>query len=196
MFDIREKLVLFFDGPNLFAAGKALDIELDFRRLLTNFRSKSFLVRAYYYTTILEDHDHVSVRPLLDWLHYNGFAVVTKPAKESTDSTGRRRIKGSIGVELAVDAIEMAPHYDHLVLFSGDGDFTALVAFLQRSGKRVTVVSTLATSRPMIADDLRRQADFFLDLVDLAKTAGRPVTLRSPTSASTPLDPLAEQPRH
>ena len=132
-------------------------------------------------------------RPLLEWLHYNGSAVVTKPAKESTDATGRRRIKGSIGVELAVDAIEMAPHYDHLVLFSGDGDFTALVAFQQRSGKRVTVVSTLATARPMIADDLRRQADFFLDLADLAKTAGRPATVRNTESPPTPRGCLSAQ---
>lgn len=189
MIDEREKVALFIDGANLFATGKALGVELDFRRLLADYQSKCLLLRAYYYTTILEDQDYSAVRPLLDWLHYNGFAVVTKPARELTDATGRRRIKGSIAVELAVDAIEMAPHYDHLVLFSGDSDFTALVVALKRRGKRVTVVSTLATLRPMIADELRRQADFFLDLADLAKTAGRPVTVRNTESPPTLVDP-------
>ena len=176
MIDAREKVVLFVDGPNLYSASKALGIELDFKRLLADFQSKAFLLRAYYYTAITEDQEYSSLRPLLDWLRYNGFAVVTKPTKEFTDAAGRRRIRGSIGVELAVDALELAPYYDHLILFSGDGDFTALVASLQRCGKRVTVVSTLVTPSPMIADDLRRQADFFLDLADLAKVAGRLVT--------------------
>lgn len=171
--DPREKIVLFIDGANLYATSKAIGVDIDYRRLLAEFQSKAYLLRAYYYTALVEDQEYSSIRPLIDWLDYNGFTVVTKPAKEFTDSAGRRKIKGSMDIELTVDALEMAQFYDHLVLFSGDGDFTALVAALQRRGKRVTVVSTLTTPTPMIADDLRRQADFFLDVAELAKVVGR-----------------------
>ena len=171
--DPREKVVLFIDGANLYATSKAIGVDIDYRRLLAEFQSKSYLLRAYYYTALVEDQEYSSIRPLIDWLDYNGFTVVTKPAKEFTDASGRRKIKGNMDIELCVDALEMSQYYDHLVLFSGDGDFTALVAALQRKGKRVTVVSTLTTQTPMIADDLRRQADFFLDVAELAKTVGR-----------------------
>lgn len=171
--DPREKIVLFIDGANLYATSKAIGVDIDYRRLLAEFQSKAYLLRAYYYTALVEDQEYSSIRPLIDWLDYNGFTVVTKPTKEFTDSAGRRKIKGNMDIELTVDALDMAAHYDHMVLFSGDGDFTALVAALQRRGKRVTVVSTLSTPTPMIADDLRRQADFFLDVADLAKTVGR-----------------------
>jgi uncharacterized LabA/DUF88 family protein len=171
--DPREKVVLFIDGANLYATSKSIGIDIDYRRLLQEFQSKAYLLRAYYYTAMVEDQEYSSIRPLIDWLDYNGFTVVTKPAKEFTDAAGRRKIKGNMDIELCVDALDMSPHYDHMVLFSGDGDFTALVAALQRRGKRVTVVSTLTTPTPMIADDLRRQADFFLDVADLAKTVGR-----------------------
>jgi uncharacterized LabA/DUF88 family protein len=172
-FDPREKVVLFIDGANLYATSKAIGIDIDYRRLLQEFHAKAYLLRAYYYTALVEDQEYSSIRPLIDWLDYNGFTVVTKPAKEFTDATGRRKIKGNMDIELTVDALEMAQFFDHLVLFSGDGDFTALVAALQRRGKRVTVASTLTTPTPMIADDLRRQADFFLDVAELAKIVGR-----------------------
>jgi uncharacterized LabA/DUF88 family protein len=171
--DPREKVVLFIDGANLYATSKAIGVDIDYRRLLKEFQGKAYLLRAYYYTALIEDQEYSSIRPLIDWLDYNGFTVVTKPAKEFIDATGRRKIKGNMDIELCVDALDMAAHFDHMVLFSGDGDFTALVAALQRKGKRVTVASTLTTATPMISDDLRRQADFFLDVADLAKTVGR-----------------------
>ena len=176
--DPREKIVLFIDGANLYATSKAVGVDIDYRRLLAEFSSKAYLLRANYYTALVEDQEYSSIRPLIDWLDYNGFTVVTKPAKEFTDAAGRRKIKGNMDIELCVDALELAPYYDHMVLFSGDGDFTALVAALQRKGKRVTVVSTLTTSTPMISDELRRQADFFLDVAELAKTVGRPPSTR------------------
>jgi uncharacterized LabA/DUF88 family protein len=172
--DPREKIALFIDGANLYAASKAIGIDIDYRRLLTEFQAKAYLLRAYYYTALIEDQEYSSIRPLIDWLDYNGYTVVTKPAKEFTDALGRRKVKGNMDIELTVDALEMSAHFDHMVLFSGDGDFTALVAALQRKGKRVTVVSTLTTPTPMISDDLRRQADFFMDVAELAKTVGRP----------------------
>ncbi len=187
MFDPREKIALFIDGANLYATSRALGFDIDYRKLLSSFQKRGYLIRAYYYTALVEDQEYSSIRPLIDWLDYNGFTVVTKPAKEFTDSAGRRKIKGNMDIELTVDALEMSQFYDHLVLFSGDGDFTALVAALQRKGKRVTVVSTLTTPTPMIADDLRRQADFFLDVAELAKTVGRvPPPDRTPHVDRTP----------
>lgn len=181
--DPREKIALFIDRANLYATAKAVGIDIDYRRLLKEFQNQGYLLRAYYYTALVDDPEYSSIRPLLDWLDYNGFAVVTKPAREFTDSTGMRKIKGKMDIELTVDALEMAPFYDHMLLFSGDGDFTALVAALQRRGKRVTVVSTLSGPAPMLSDDLRRQADFFIDIADLAKTVGRTPPAERPVPA-------------
>jgi uncharacterized LabA/DUF88 family protein len=130
------------------------------------------LVRALYYTAVIE-HEYWSIRPLIDWLDYNGYTVVTKAAKEFIDASGRRKLKGNMHVELAVDAMELAERVDQIVLFSGDGDFRSLVEAVQRRGVRVTVVSTIASEPPMIADDLRRQADVFSDLVHLQSQLSR-----------------------
>ncbi|MCA1364574.1 MULTISPECIES: NYN domain-containing protein [unclassified Bradyrhizobium] len=168
------KSALFIDGSNFHATAKALGFEIDYRRLLSEFQSRATLLRAFYYTTIIEDQEYSSIRPLIDWLDYNGFTVVTKLAKEFVDpATGRRKVKGSMDVDLAVSAMELAQHVDQIVLCSGDGDFRSLVEALQRRGVRVTVVSTLSTQPPMIADDLRRQADMFIDLVELKPKVGR-----------------------
>jgi uncharacterized LabA/DUF88 family protein len=173
MFDPREKLALFIDGSNLYAAAKSLGFDIDYRRLLAEFQGKGYLLRAYYYTALAEDQEYSSIRPLIDWLDYNGYAVVTKPTKEFVDPTGRRKVKGNMDIELAVDMMEMAETVDHLVLFSGDGDFRSLVAAIQRKGRKVSVVSSLATQPPMIADELRRQADYFIDIAALQNRIGR-----------------------
>ena len=161
------RLALLIDGANLYAAAKTLGFDIDFKRLLTEFRSRGTLVRAFYYTVVIEEQEFSSLRPLLDWLAYNGFTVVTKPAKEFDDGEGRRRFKRSMGVELAVDAMELARQLDEIVLFSGDGDFRVLVQAVQRQGVGVSVVSTTASQPPSIADELRRQADVFIDLMEL-----------------------------
>ncbi len=179
-FDEREKIVLLIDGANLYAASRALGFDIDYRQLLETFRSKGYLLRAYYYTALIEDQEYSSIRPLIDWLDYNGYTVVTKPAKEFTDASGRRKVKGNMDMELAIDAMELSQVADHFVLFSGDGDFRRLVEALQRKGKKVTVVSTTSTQPPMIADDLRRQADHFVDLRSLEKVVGRTPSERPP----------------
>ncbi len=161
------KLALFIDGANLYAAAKALGFVIDYKRLLAEFRSRGTLVRAFYYAVVIEDQEFFSVRPLLDWLDYNGFTVVTKRAKEFDDGEGRRRFKRSMGVELAVNAMELAEQVNEIVLFSGDGDFRPLVQAVQRQGVRVSVVSTMASQPPIIADELRRQANVFIDLTEL-----------------------------
>ncbi len=174
MFYKDDRLALFIDGANLHAATKALGFDLDYKLLRQEFERRGKLVRAYYYTALLENEEHSPVRPLIDWLNYNGFAIVSKPAREYTDSMGRRRVKGNMDVELAVDALALAPRLDHAVLFSGDGDFRPLVAALQRQGVRVSVVSTMRSQPPMIADELRRQADNFIELDALREIIGRP----------------------
>jgi len=169
----NERIALFIDGANLYAAAKSLSFDIDYKRLLTLFRSKGQLVRALYYTALIEDQEYSSIRPLIDWLDYNGYTMVTKPTKEFVDAAGRRKIKGNMDIELAVDAMELAEHLDHLVLFSGDGDFRSLVEALQHKGKRVSVVSTMTSNPPMVADELRRQADEFIDLANLENEIGR-----------------------
>ncbi|OLP58601.1 NYN domain-containing protein [Xaviernesmea oryzae] len=185
MFDPREKIALFIDGANLYAASKSLGFDIDYRKLLKAFQKRGYLLRAYYYTALIEDQEYSSIRPLIDWLDYNGYKVVTKPAKEFTDSLGRRKIKGNMDLELAIDAMEQAETVDHLVLFSGDGDFTTLVEAIQRKGRKISVVSTMSTQPPMIADDLRRQADHFIDLQTLKAEIGRDPSERPVRSVDT-----------
>jgi uncharacterized LabA/DUF88 family protein len=168
-----DRIALFIDGANLYATAKSLGFDIDYKRLLREFQGKGKLIRAFYYTALVEEQEYSSIRPLIDWLDYNGYAVVTKPTKEFVDSMGRRKVKGNMDIELAVDAMEMAEHLDEIVLFSGDGDFRSLVEALQRKGVRVSVVSTITTQPPMVADELRRQADEFIDLVHLISKIGR-----------------------
>lgn len=170
----EEKVALFIDGANLYSAAKALAVDIDYRKLLEAFRQRSRLIRASYYTALVEDQEFSPIRPLVDWLDYNGYTLVTKPAREFTDSSGRRRFKGDMDVEIVVDMIEAAPHLDHIFLFSGDGDFVPAIAALRRQGVRISVVSTIKSSPPMAADDLRRASDAFLDLADLIALIGRP----------------------
>ncbi len=175
----NERIALFIDGANLYATAKALGFDIDYKLMLKHFRSSGHLVRALYYTAIAEEQEYSSIRPLIDWLDYNGYTMVTKPTKEFTDAAGRRKIKGNMDIELAVDAMDLAEHLDHIVLFSGDGDFRSLVEALQHKGKRVSVVSTLKTNPPMVADELRRQADEFIEIAHLESKICRTPASRS-----------------
>lgn len=201
-----ERIAVFIDGANLYAASRTLGFDVDYKNLLAHFRQRSYLVRAYYYTALLETEEYSPLRPLVDWLGYNGYSVVTKPAKEFTDASGRRRVKGSVDIEMAVDVLDLAPSLDHVVIFSGDGDLRRLVEAVQRRGVRVTVISTIRTQPAMIADDLRRQADAFIDLADLAehitrrqveprtRTTMAPVPRSGAPARATPADPFRETP--
>jgi uncharacterized LabA/DUF88 family protein len=172
-FYAEDKVALFIDGSNLYAAARSLDFDIDYRKLLAWGASCGRLVRAFYYTALVEDADYSPIRPLVDWLDYNGYTMVTKPTKEFVDAQGRRKIKGNMDIELAIDVMEMADNVDHIILFSGDGDFRRLLEAVQRKGVRVTVVSTIQSNPPMVADELRRQADFFLDLETLRSDIAR-----------------------
>lgn len=184
----EEKMAVFIDGANLYAAAKSLEFDIDYKRLLNWISEQSRLVRAFYYTALVEDQEYSPIRPLIDWLDYNGYTMVTKPAKEFTDATGRRKVKGNMDIELAIDMMEIADHVDHIVLFSGDGDFRRLVESVQRKGVRVTVVSTIRTSPPMVADELRRQADHFMDLLSISEQIERdaPPAAQQGAQATTP----------
>src|ERR1700693_5853518 len=173
-----NRIALFIDGANLYATARTLGFDVDYRRLLKEFQSRGTLSRAFYYTAIIENQEFTSIRPLIDWLGYNGYTVVTKATKEFIDASGRRKVKGNMDIELAVDAMELAEHVDQIVLFSGDGDFRSLVEAVQRRGVRVTVVSTISSQPPMIADELRRQADAFTDLAELRPLIARELPTR------------------
>jgi uncharacterized LabA/DUF88 family protein len=175
----EERLAIFIDGANLYGAARALGFDIDYRLLLKWGASRGRLVRAFYYTALIEDQEYSPIRPLVDWLDYNGYTMVTKPTKEFTDASGRRKIKGNMDIELAIDVMEMAEHVEHIMVFSGDGDFRRLVEAVQRKGVRVTVVSTVRSQPPMVADELRRQADHFLELQDLAPHISRRHTQRT-----------------
>src|SRR6478752_6003917 len=164
MSPVSNKIALFIDGANLYATAKTLGFDIDYKRLLKEFQSRGTLLRAFYYTAIIEDQEYSSIRPLIDWLDYNGYTVVTKATKE---------------------------HIDQMVLFSGDGDFRSLVEAVQRRGVRVTVISTIASQPPMIADELRRQADVFTDLVELQSKLGR-----DPSERPAPRDRGEREARH
>ncbi len=183
----EESIALFIDGSNLYAAAKAVGFDIDYKRLLDHFAAKGRLIRAFYYTALIDDQEYSPIRPLVDWLDYNGYTMVTKPAKEFTDSTGRRKIKGNMDIEIAIDMMEMAETVDHIVLFSGDGDFRRLVDAVQRKGVRVTVVSTVRSTPPMAADELRRQADNFIELQELAPTISRNIPDRDHDADGTKL---------
>src|ERR1700744_2380014 len=173
LFYPQEKLALFIDGANLYGAAKGLQFDIDYKKLLELFARKGILVRAFYYTAVAENEEFSPLRPLVDWLDYNGFSVVTKPLKEFTDVQGRRRVKGNMDIELAIDVMEMADQVDHIVIFSGDGDFRRLVEAARRKGPRVSVVSTIRSQPPMVSDDLRRQADNFIELEELKPMIAR-----------------------
>ena len=194
----NERTILFIDGANLYSASRNLGFDVDYRNLLEYFRRQAHILRAYYYSALLETEEYSPLKPLTDWLAYNGYTLVTKPAKEFTDAAGRRRVKGNMDIELAIDMLELAPKIEHAVLFSGDADFRRLVEAVQRRGVRVSVVSTIRTSPPMVADDLRRQADQFIDLADIASEFTRrqmePRTRPNARPSPTPAEPFAEAP--
>jgi uncharacterized LabA/DUF88 family protein len=173
MKDASATAALFIDGANLHLTAKALGFEIDYRKLLAEFQSRATVLWAFFYAVIIEGQEYSSMRPLLDWLGYNGFTVVSKPVKEFIDPTGRRKTRGSMGIEIAVDTMRMAARLDQMVLFSGNGDFRPLIKAVQRQGVRVSVVSSICTHPRMIADELRHQADTFIDLKELQSLIGR-----------------------
>lgn len=165
-----ERVSFFIEGANFYAAAKTGNVTVDYRKLLSHFEDNSIFKRAYYYTAVAEDQEYNSIKPLLDFLEYNGYSLVTKPLKEFIDGQGRRKTKGSLDVEMTVDMLNACKFSDHIVLFSGDSDFLPVIQEMKRNGIRVTVVSHMET----VADDIRRAADRFVNLMHVAPLIGRP----------------------
>ncbi len=171
----RERTVLFIDGSNFYASARTLGMDIDYARMRAYFAQNAHLIRACYYTALPEDQEYSPLRPLIDWLDYNGYSVVSKLTREFTDpETGKRRVKGNMDMEIALDMLRLAPKIEHAILFSGDGDFCRLLEDVQGMGVRVTVVSTTKTSPPMAADSLRRMADEFIEMENLREFITRP----------------------
>ncbi len=174
-----DRFAVFIDGSNLHATTKALGFEIDYSKLLDLLKNNGRLLRAYYYTALPDGSDHAPIRKLADWLDYNGYTMVTKHTREFIDPlTGNKRIKGNMDMELALDMMKIASHVEHVLLFSGDGDFCRLLEEVQDRGVRVTVLSSVKTKPPLLADVLRRQADDYIDLVDLKDQISRPARIR------------------
>ena len=182
----ESRLAVFVDGPSLYYSARALGFDVDFRRLLSWCNQQGSLLRAHYYTTIFEEREYQNTRPLIDWLDYNGFTVKAKSVSEHDDGEGARRYRRNLSIEIAVDAIEIARHVDALMLFSGDGDLRPAVEAIQRRGVITSVVSTIRSQPPMLADELRRQADRVYDLHDLQKEFGRAIRHSDNSIQQTP----------
>lgn len=187
-FHPNERIAVFIDGANLYQAARALAFDIDYRRLLDVFASRGRLIRAYYYTALLDEQEYSPIRPLVDWLDYNGYTMVTKPLKEFSQAGGRRKYKGNMDVDIAVDVMELAPQVDHVVLVTGDGDFKRLVEAVQRRGVRVSTISTIRTTPPLIADELRRQSDQFIDLAELHAFIARQRTVEPAGGRDEPIE--------
>jgi len=170
----NERIALFIDGANFYTTGKSLDFDIDYKKMLELFKSKGRLICANYYTALLENDDYSPIRPLIDWLDYNGYHVITKPAKSYTDREGRNRVKGNMDVEIVVDMLQLADHLDHIILCTGDGDFRAAIQAVQLKGVRVSVLSSMKSRPPNLADELRRQANAIIEIADMGELIGRP----------------------
>lgn len=188
----KEKTALFIDGSNLHVTARTLGFEIDYQKLLKYFQKETHIIRAYYYTALLEGHDFSPLKPLVDWLDYNGYHMTTKSAHEYMDPQGKIRIKGTINVELAVDAMELADKIEHAILFTGENDFYSLIKALQRKAVRVTVVSTLKTRPPIVADKIRREADNFIDLVEIKARIARKSHSGNLTSKNKDIDDILD----
>jgi uncharacterized LabA/DUF88 family protein len=172
MFFPGERIAVFVDGANIHATLRQLDFQFDYKLLREFFGDCGELLRSYYYTAMKPDGQNDSVKPLVDFLQLNGWTTITKPFRYQGEP-GEITIKGNLDCEITVDMIRMSEFVDHLVLFSGDGDFRYLIEHLQDRGKRVTVASSRVTKTAVLSNELAKQADNFIELETLKLFAGR-----------------------
>lgn len=174
LYSDKERAALLIDGANIYAAGRSLDISIDFKSLLQLFQENMYVIHAYYFTALHEVDGRIQLKQLVDWLDYNGYIVISKMAKEITRADGSVRVKGNMDVEIVVTALKLANFIDHIILATGDGDFVPLVRELQQRGTRVSVLSTIGGNSPIAADEIRKAANHFIDLEELATTIELP----------------------
>lgn len=171
------RLVL-IDGSNLYEGARSSRITIDYARLLDLLNDDGLLLRAYYFTALMDKTIESPVRKTVDWLSHNGYICVTKEAKEypvvenyiedgHVRSRTVKKLKGNVDIEIATYAFTMSARLKltELWLFSGDGDFTLMVKEIQETyAMKVYVVSATG----MVSNDLRRQADKYINLMDIA----------------------------
>lgn len=185
------RFALFIDGSNFYHTLRDLNLHVDYKRLLAYFSERGTLVQACYYTALLgEGQSPEWLIRLTDWLAYNHYTVCTREARsfrrrvqaEDGNWIWVNEIRGSIHVELTVDMMTLAPYLDTALLFSGDGNYQYLIQAVQRTGCRVIVVSSETTAESTVADELRRQADGFIELATISDEISMPP--RPPRPAS------------
>lgn len=164
------KHIVLIDGANMSFAMNAIGRRFDWKKLRHFFVEADYglCLGLRYYTAIHERADgEQPLRKIVDWLSYNGYLVVSKMTKSYENSDGSTRIKGNMDIEMATDMIRFAPRVDKIHLFTGDADFTYAVKAVQDMGVIVDVYSTMQGANSIIGDDLRRQANNYIDIGDL-----------------------------
>ena len=169
-FDSRANVMLFFDGANTQMAAKALSFEIDYKKLRDGFAERCNVLRSYYFQATPPDgyENYAYVKPLTDFLSYNNYHLITKPFRQFKDADGVVRGKGNMDIEIAIQMMKSMNKADYLFLFSGDGDFKPLLEECQLNGHaQIVVVSTLHSEPPVVSDELRKQADHYIDWANL-----------------------------
>lgn len=187
-----ERLAIFIDGQHLFSASRNLGFDVDYRNFLECFRKKGKVIRAYYYAVHVDNGEYSPLKPLTDWLAYNGYALSMRTTTEHTDSQGRRRIPHT-DLEMLADMFGIADHVDHMVIVTGNGGYCRGVSLIQQRGVRVSVLSSIKTDSPMLSDDLRRTCDQFIELQEIKSEFTR--VNREPRMSRdgvTPADPFGD----
>ncbi len=164
-----ERIALFIDGANVYAAAKRLGWNFDHRKILEHFATQGRLYNAFYYTAVPYPIDDKQKR-FTDALTYMGYTVRTRPLREATDESGQTYRRANLDIELVTDLLTTEGQYDVAVLLTGDGDFERPVEVLRARGKRVVVTSILE----MTSYELRNAADTYVDLGSLRDQVERP----------------------
>ena len=152
-----DRIAIFIDGSNLFYAASHLNIEVDYRRLLSSLVRGRRLLRAYFYTGV--DPQNEKQRGFLLWLNRHGHRVVSKELTHLPD--GSR--KANMHVEMAVDMMRISEYCPNITLLGGDGNLSYALQVLSQRGIYIEVVSL----QSMTSDSLIDLADSYTDLADL-----------------------------
>lgn len=159
-----KRIALFVDGSNFSVSLKAAGFRVDYQKIREYFAEMGDLVGSFYFTALPPRDEPSSIRNLTDSLQHKGWNLVTKEIKVFRDQP-IAKTKGNMDIEMVVKAWTLSNVITDLILFSGDGDFRAMVEKLQDVGVRVTVISYHSTdTRNMTSNDLRKAVHEFINL--------------------------------
>ncbi len=171
-----DRVAIFIDGENIHYSAKHLNMRLDYLKLCSKLAGNRRLVRSYFYTAVSNQSE--GKIDFINFLKLNGFSVITREIKSFNDGDhSTRNVRGSLDMEMAIDALEMSNKLDTVILCTGDGDFKPLVTALGRKGVHVEVCAL----REMTSTELIATADVYTDLASLKDDialAGAPVVQR------------------